>query len=46
MIFCPMTQPYSWHTSNGEERKVKAMTFFLDGEKQKMMETLTPKGYL
>ena len=30
-IFRPMTQPYSWHTSSGEERRVESMTLFLPG---------------
>ena len=42
-----MTQPCSWHTSGGEERRVKVMALFLFGWwKTKVIETLTPKGYL
>ena len=45
MIFRPMTQPCSWHTSGKEERMVEVMTLFLFGWwKTKVMETLTLRG--
>ena len=41
-----MTQLCSWHTSDGEEKKVKVVDLFLFGWwKTKVMETLTLKGY-
>ena len=47
MIFRPMTQPFSWHTSGGEKKMVEAMALYLfRWWKTKVMETLTPKGYL
>ena len=49
-IFCPMTLPWSWHSTNGEEWRVEALVISLwmveDDSLQKVMETLTLKGYL
>ena len=40
-------EPWSWHTSSGEKKRVEDMALYLFGWwKIKAMETLTPRGYL
>ena len=47
MIFHPMTQPCSWHTFGGKEKRMEAKALFLSRWwKTKAMKTLTPRGYL